>query len=141
MPTTVETIREGFPCPSIEKQPGLPTYAIINELYKKLKTNSASVHSNLGGTQHGLLGLTLQDRTYTPLTVVPFVLPMNPGTVPTIPAGSSGLQISQSERAHKQALREWQETTRADQVLLQKLISVFDKEYLWELDNIHMGYV
>lgn len=141
MPTTVETIREGFPYPSIDQQPGCPTYAIISEVHKKLKTNSASVHSNLGGGQHGLLGLTLQDRTYTTLTGVPFILPTNPGTVPNIPAGSSGPQISQFESAHKEELREWQETTRADQALQQQLLSVFDEEYLRGLRNMHMGYV
>ena len=82
MPTTVETIREGFPYPSIDQQPGCPTYTIISEVHKKLKKNSASVHSNLGGGQHGLLGLTLQDRTYTTLTGVTFILPTNPGLFP-----------------------------------------------------------
>ena len=138
---TVETIREGFSYPSIDKQPGYPTYAIINEVHKKLKTNSASVHSNLGGGQHGLLDLTLQDRTYTTLTGVPFILPTNPGTGPTIPAGSSGPQIYQFERAHKEELRQWQETTRTDQALQQQLLSVFDEEYLRGLSNLHMGYV
>ena len=101
MPTTVGTIREGFPYSSINKQPGLPTYAIISEVHKKLKTHSASVRSNLGRGEHNLLGLTLQDRTYTTLTRVPFVLPTNIGTVPTILTGSSGPQISQLERAQK----------------------------------------
>ena len=107
MSATVETIREGFPYPSIDKQPGYPTYAIISEVHKKLKTNSASVHSNLGGGQHSFLGLTLQAMTYTTLTGVPFILHTNPGTVLTIPAGSSSPQISQFERAHNEELREW----------------------------------
>ena len=85
--------------------------------------------------------MTLQDRTYTTLTGVPFILPTNLGTVPTIPAGSSSPQISQFERAYKEELREWQETTRADKVLQQQLLSVFDEEYLRGLSNLHMGYV
>ena len=141
MTTTVEIIREGFPHLSIDKQPGLPTYTIISEVHKELKTNVSSVHSNLGGGQHGLLGLTLQDSTYTTLTGVLFILPTNPGTVPIIPAGSSGPQISQSEHAHKEEIREWQETTRTDQALQQQLLSVFDEEYLWGLSNMYMGYV
>ena len=141
MSTTVETIREGFPYPSIDKQPGCPTYAIISEVHKKLKTNLASVHSNPGGGQHGLLGLTLQDRTYTTLTGVPFILPTNLGTVPTIPAGSSGPQISQFECAYKEELRKWQETTRADQVCQQQVLSVSDEKYIRGLSNLHMGYV
>ena len=106
-----------------------------------MKTNSAFIHSNLRGGQHGLLGLTLQDDTYRTLTGFPFVLPTNLSTVPTIPADSSGPQISQLERAHKEILREWKDTTRADQALQLQLISVFDEEYLRGLNNIHMGYV
>ena len=94
-----------------------PPLTIINEVYKKLKTNVASVYSNLGGGQHGIPVLTLHDSTYTTLTGVMFILPTNPGTVPTIPTGSSGPQISQLEHVNNEELREWQETIRADHAL------------------------
>ena len=44
-------------------------------------------------------------------------------------------------RNHKEKLREWQETNRADQALQQQLIAVFDEEYLRGLRNRHTDYV
>ena len=42
---------------------------------------------------------------------------------------------------HKTKLREWQETTRTDQVLQQQLITAFDEKYIRGLRNMHTGYV
>ena len=44
-------------------------------------------------------------------------------------------------RNHKTKLREWQETTRIDQVLQQQLITVFDEHCLRGLRNMHTEYV
>ena len=54
---TVETIKLGFTYPTIECQPGLPSYQTILATHKKLKENAASVQRNFGGGRHGLLGL------------------------------------------------------------------------------------
>ena len=62
--TTVDQLREGFHYPTIENQPGLPTYSTINTIHILLKTNAASVPSQLGGGKHGLLGLLLTSETY-----------------------------------------------------------------------------
>ena len=96
MPITVATVREGFPYLSIDTHPVLPTYANITEIHTKLK-NSASAHSNLGGEQHGLINLILQDSIYTTLIGLLFILPTKPGTVPDIPADNIDPQIVQLE--------------------------------------------
>ena len=139
--TTVEQIREGFHYPTLDRQPGLPSYNTINSVHTLLKTNAASVPSQLGGEQHGLLGLVLNNAIFNKLTGTDFIKPSNPGTVATIPTGSTGPQIDILVRNHKEQLREWQETTRTDQALQQQLIAVFDEEYLRGLRNMHTGYV
>ena len=139
--TTVEQIREGFHYPTLDRQPGLPSYNTINSVHTLLKTNAASVPSQLGGGQHGLLGLVLNNEIFQKLTGTDFIKPSNPGTVATIPTGSTGPQIDNLVRNHKEQLREWQETTRTDQALQQQLIAVFDEEYLRGLRNMHTGYV
>ena len=83
--TTVEQIREGFHYPTLDRQPGLPSYNTINSVHILLKTNAVSVSSLLGGGQHGLLGLVLNDEIYLKLTSTDFIKPANPGTVATIP--------------------------------------------------------
>ena len=97
--------------------------------------------SQLGGGQHGLLCLVLNAALYFTLTSTEFIQLTNPGTVVTIPPGSTGPQIDIIVRNHKEQLREWQETTRTDQAIQQQLIAVFDEEYLRGLRNIHTGYV
>ena len=97
--------------------------------------------SQLGGGQHGLLGLVLNDEIYLKLASTDFIKPANPDTVATIPTGSIGTQIDTLMRNHKEQLREWQETTRTDQALQQQLIVVFDEGYLRGLRNMRTGYV
>ena len=50
---TVETIKAESTYPTIESQPGLPSYQTILVPHKKLKENAASVQNNLGGGRHG----------------------------------------------------------------------------------------
>ena len=133
--TTAEQIREGFHYPTLDRQLGLPSYNTINSVHTLLKTNAASVSSQLGGGRHGLLGLVLNNAIFNKLTGTDFIKPSNPGTVATIPTGSIGPQIDILVRNHKEQLREWQETTRTDQALQQQLIAVFDEEYLRGLRN------
>ena len=97
--------------------------------------------SQLGGGQHGLFGLVLNDTLYLNLTGTDFIKSPNPGTVATIPANSTRPQIDERVRNHKEKLREWQETTRTDQALQQQLIAVFDEKYLRGIRNRHTGYV
>ena len=46
--TGIESIKDGFAYPIINKFPGRPNYDTIAEVHTKLKANAASVHSNLG---------------------------------------------------------------------------------------------
>ena len=103
--STVEQIREGFNYPILDQQSGLPSYNTINSVHTLLKTNAISVPSQLGGGQHGLLGLVLNDALYLNLTGTDFIKPPNPGTVATIPANSTGPQIDERVRNHKEKLR------------------------------------
>ena len=87
--TTVEQLRESFHYPTIENQPGLPTYSTINTIHTLLKINAASVPSQLGGGKHRLLRLLLLLDTYKKLTAHDFTHPNNPGTSSNIPDGAT----------------------------------------------------
>ena len=56
--TTVDQLRECFHYPTTENQPGLPTYSIINTIHILLKTNTASVPSQLRGESTWAIGIT-----------------------------------------------------------------------------------
>ena len=95
MPTTIDNIVDSFPFPTIPPIVGTPTYNTIAEVNLKLNSNSASVQSNLGFCTLGLLKLTVSPAVYNTLSAIPFIVPVNPVSVPIIPANSTGAQITE----------------------------------------------
>ena len=65
---TVDSVTESFPNPTVPKIEGEPTYQSIKNVEKVLLENAASVPSELGGGQHGYLGLILSDTKYHTIT-------------------------------------------------------------------------
>ena len=94
MPTSIKKIVDGFPLPTSPPIVGTPTYNTITEVNLKLNSNSASVQSNLGCGTLGLLQLTVSPAVYNTLSSIPFIVTINPGSVPIIPANSTGAQIT-----------------------------------------------
>ena len=80
MPTAIKKIVDSFPFPTIPSIFGTPTYNTIAEVNLKLKSNSASVQSNLGCGTLGLLQLTVSPAVYNNLLYIPFIVPFNPGS-------------------------------------------------------------
>ena len=80
MPTTseVDATVEGFPTPSLPKHSSKTDYAIIKETHKILTANAASVKCDLGGGQHGYLGLILPPEQYEQVSGTAFILPPDP---------------------------------------------------------------
>ena len=56
-----------FEHPNLTKIIGVPTYDTIHILHNKIKSNTISFYSNLGGGQHGYLGLVLRPTAYSGL--------------------------------------------------------------------------
>ena len=78
-----------FETPELKKIHGEPTYESLELLIKQLKANARSVHSNLGGGQHGHLGLVISPATYNHISAVPFMKPLFPGAQVLIPPGAT----------------------------------------------------
>src|SRR5688572_2842431 len=109
MPNNVDSIVDGFPHSTIPPILGMPSYATIAKMHLKLNTNAASVNSNLGNGQLGLLHLTITNQVYNKLSNVPFVVPVNPGAKPNIAANATGPQINAITRAFNKNRRIWRE--------------------------------
>ena len=101
MPTIdINKITAGFPHPTVDPIIGLPSYETIKDLQVQLNANTASIFSNIGDGQHGLLLLAVLDAQYNSVSTVPFVQPMNPG--PTVPyvLNATAAQIKQAVDQH-----------------------------------------
>ena len=100
MTTTIDKIGDGFPFPTISTIIGAPNYETIAEVHLKLKSNAASVQSNLGCGTLGLLHLTVSPDFYATLSAMDFIAPVNPGSETTITLIASAPQITNMQYNH-----------------------------------------
>ena len=135
MATATATIIGTFPHPNIPNIIGIPTFAEISRINVLLNANAASVHSNLGDGRNGLLALTVTQQVYMSITGVPFIYPMNPGPIPTIPDVAAASTISTINSTHKEAQRIWNEICDTEKALKQQLIGAVEQTYLRGLRN------
>ena len=133
MPTDIDKIMDGFPFPMIPPIVGTPTYNSIAEVNLKLNSNSASFKSNLGCGTLGLLQLIVSPVVYNTLSSIPFIVPVNPGSVPIIPANSTGAQITELRYAFDTASTFFNEYNRTDKALRQILLSTVDEMFIRSL--------
>ena len=94
MPTDIDKIVDGFTFPMIPPIVGTPTYNTIAEVNLKLNSNSDSIQSNLGCVTLNLLQLTVSPAVYNTLFAIPFIVPVNPGSVPIVPANCTDVKIT-----------------------------------------------
>ena len=123
MQTAIDKIVDGFPFPTIPPIVGTPTYNTVAEVNLKLNSNSASVQSNFGCGTLGLLQLTVSPAIYNTLSAITFIVPINPGSVPTIPANSTGAQITELRYAFDTAAAIFNEYDRTNKALQKNLLS------------------
>ena len=137
---TIENIIDSFLNPTISIIEGEPTYETIKRAEKLLIENAASVHSTLGGGNHGFLGLILTPVKYHIVTGYTFEPHVNPGALPTIPQNATQHQIINANSVHKENLRLWREQTFVSKALKNLLTRVVEKKYVADLHNSYTGY-
>ena len=75
---TIDYIAAYFPYKTFKKISERPTYNNLKTLKKMTKANASSVISNLGGGQHGHLGLVIPDAKYNRITGYTYTKPSHP---------------------------------------------------------------
>ena len=77
--TTVPNYRETlFEHTDLSPIHGEPSYESLRVLTNQLKANARSIHTTLGGGQHGHLGLVLTPAQYAILSPTPYVRQARP---------------------------------------------------------------
>ena len=108
MPTQVDYAQTYFKYPSPTPIAGEPTHKALKRLKNELRANASSVESDLGGGDHGYLGLVLTDAEYSKVCNTQFVAPNFPNTL-TIPNGTDAAQALQLRENHKEEARQYRE--------------------------------
>ena len=103
--TTVPNYRETlFEYPDLSLIHGEPTYKSLRVLTNQLKANARSVHTTLGGGQHGHLGLVLTPAQYAILSPTPYIRQPRP-TPLQIPAYQLPHVIQTEQARYNESLR------------------------------------
>ena len=101
-----------------------------------LSTNAASVNSHLGDGFLGLLWLTVTNAVFNTLSLIPFIPPLNPGSIPVIPAASTQFQITALTDTHKREVAIFQESNNTNKALKQQRLGAVDDMFARALKKV-----
>jgi hypothetical protein len=138
---TVETIYTAFNNKAT-KIVGTPNIDTLRALRNQLKSNAANLQSNVGGGNHGDLGLILSNAAYAIVApTTPYVRSVNPGPLPIFPnGGGTAAQIAAIERVHCVEFFEFNRYKNVEAALKRFLLHSIDDIYVHALYQLHIGY-
>jgi hypothetical protein len=141
---TTASIAQSFPITTITPIANIlhrPSYASLRIAQTELNSNAASVHSNLGGGEHGHLVLTIPTAEYLILTEdTPFNIPENPPAQPIHPAGATISVITEANRQHLEAKQIFKTYHAVDQALRKQVLAAVPDVYTRALKHATTGY-
>ena len=136
---TVNYRESFFEKPDLTPVIGKPDYETLYQTIIDLRTNAISVHSNLGGGNHGHLGLLMSPAQYAVESQVPFIRPTHPGVL-NIPVATARHLADQMEREYKERnLRVFHEVRSVEKALTQQVVSALESKYLLSFKNRQTG--
>ena len=130
--SNIDYCRTNFEIPVLTKNSGQPNYALLKIIKDELKSNAASVSSNLGGGGNGHAVLVLTGLEYAALNDMPYIRPVHPGIL-VIPEGSSAVpQYMRSEirEDHKVVIHIFREVDDVDKAVKNQLPEALPDLYL-----------
>ena len=99
----VDYINTTFEFPELTKIYDVPTYKLLKKIKDELKTKASKVQCDLGGGNHGHLGLLLSDADYQNASSKAYVRPKHPGEFLT--NKTTQYQVSMEREDHKEKIR------------------------------------
>jgi len=116
------------------------TCADIQQMYKQVKANAASVPSTLGGGQHGHLGLTTNATTSTRIASTPYVRPTAWAPLGLNNTGTAA-QIAENRRTHNLAVATYHQTILIEKTILNQFQEALNDSVLMPLLHDDTGTI
>jgi len=113
---------------------GTPTNKTLKRLKQELRANASSVETDLGGGDHGYLGLVLTEQEYQAVSNDPFEAPEYPEAL-TIPRGTDQVRAFNLREIHKENKRLYYECKNVENALQQHIQDAIEDKYLESLVN------
>jgi hypothetical protein len=123
-------------CPTGSK----PTYLTLRTAQLQLNMNAKSVHTHRGGGAFGHLVLTMTPAKYLTITALPFVIPVPPTLNPVHAAGATGPAITETNRQHAAAQKEYATFIAVENALRSQLIAAVPYKYIQVLSDPDVSF-
>jgi hypothetical protein len=138
-PATAEEFYTGF-IAQATKIGGEPSYDDIRQLRTIIYQNAASFNTNLGGGNHGHLGMVMPAVTYAGISQTLWIDPPKPPAIVVIPQNAPiAAQIAEAHRMHAQALKARREFQNLDRALTRLIVENIDALYLKPFHQPYIG--
>ena len=130
-----------FPYSSPTPIQGEPTYKAVKRLKNELRANASSVDSDLGGGDHGYLGLILSDAEYASICPTSaFIAPAFPGQL-LIPRGTDTIDAINIREAYKRDMNLYRECRDVERALMKHITVAVEPKYIDFLKNEHTDLI
>ena len=115
---------------------GTPSNKTLKRLKTELRANASSVECDLGGGDHGYLGLVLTDADYARIlpTPTPFLPPNFPQAL-VVPLGTDAVQALTLREAYKVQKKSYYECKNVEKALQRHIQDAIEEKYLESLVN------
>ena len=123
-----------FEYPILTKIHGIPTYESLRRIKNEIKANAASVYCDLGGGNHGHLGLIMSALEYAIISAVNYIRPIHPGIL-NIPIGTPNYEATRLTNEHKESVRLYREANNIEACLLRQISKALPDLYIKSFRN------
>ena len=104
----------------------------------ELKANTTLIHSNLGGGNHGHIGLLMTNKQYALIVTTPYVRPVHPYTF-ALTSGEIRVRADALEHAQNETLRKFHKVRGVEQALIHQMVTVVDTCYIISMRDRNTG--
>ena len=140
MTSKPEDIRSKPPSKKMTKCEGVIDYKIIREIHRKIQANSSIIQSELGGGQHGLLGLAMQPDTYRTVIGQYFQLPVRPPQADPVPNNADAAEIPRYIQLHAAQVDQWRQMVNGEDIMKQQNLESLEEKYFKGQHQAYINY-
>ena len=120
---------------------GEPTHRALKRLKTELQANASLIESELGGGDHGYLGLVLSDAEYASVPgTIPFVPPQFPPVL-IIPNNATQVEALQLREDHNEAKAAFNQCRDVKHALLRYIQDAIEERYVEALVDEHTNLI
>jgi hypothetical protein len=118
-----------------------PGYSSLQKLQKELYANAQAMHSNAGGGNHGHLALVMPDADFLALGGAAFIVPQHPGILPIHAQGTTGAQITETNRQYDANLAAYMCYKEVQAALCEQILTAVNNTFLVALEHEELGHI